>query len=254
MKDKKRLNVKKMAIIGILGAISAVLGMTPLGFIPVGPTRATIMHIPVIIGAIMEGPVVGAFVGLIFGMFSIFQAITNPTPVSVVFLNPLVSVVPRILIGIVTYYVYDTLRKLGNKKTMVILYLLWIAIILYLLKGIYGNIINLDSIYALSMNIGLLILTLIVFYITTIKYKNSSLDIILSTIAGTITNTGLVLTMIYLFYGTMFVEKLGLDPNLASKIIFGIGITNGIPEGIIAIIIVSSVVNALRGRKRIEGE
>ncbi len=254
MKDKKKLNVKKMAIIGVLGAISAVLGMTPLGFIPVGPTRATIMHIPVIIGAIMEGPVVGAFVGLIFGIFSIFQAITNPTPVSVVFLNPLVSVLPRILIGIVTYYVYDTLRKLGNKKTMVILYGLWIAIILYLVKGIYGNIINSDSIYALSMNIGLLILTIIAFYITAIKYKNSSLDIILSTIAGTITNTGLVLTMIYLFYGTMFVEKLGLDPNLASKIIFGIGVTNGIPEGIIAIIIVSSVVNALRGKKRIEGE
>lgn len=254
MNSRKKISVKKMAVIGVLAAISAVLGMTPLGFIPVGATRATIMHIPVIIGAIMEGPVVGAFVGLIFGMFSIFQAVTNPTPVSVVFLNPVVSVVPRIMIGIVTYYVYNTLRKLGNKKTMGILYVLWIAIILYLGKGIYGNIINSDTIFVLSMNIGLLILTLVAFYITAVKYKNSSLDIILSTIAGTITNTGLVLTMIYLFYGTMFVEKLGLDPKLASKIIFGIGVTNGIPEGIIAIIIVSSVVNALRGRKRIEGE
>ena len=254
MKRKKNFNVRKMAIIGVLGAISAVLGMTPLGFIPVGPTRATIMHIPVIIGAIMEGPVVGGLVGFIFGVFSIFQAITNPTPVSVVFLNPLVSVLPRILIGIVTYYVYSGLQKLGNKKTLGLLYILWIGIIIYLGKGIYGNISNSDSLYLLLMNIGLMILTLIAFYITTIRYKNSSLDIILSTIAGTITNTGLVLTMIYLFYGTMFVEKLGLDPKLASKIIFGIGITNGIPEGIIAIIIVSSVVNALRGRKRIEGE
>ena len=250
MKNKKNFNVRKMAIIGVLGAISAVLGMTPLGFIPVGPTRATIMHIPVIIGAIMEGPVVGAFVGLIFGIFSIFQAITNPTPVSVVFLNPLVSVLPRILIGLVTYYVYNSLKKLGNKKTLGILYVLWIGIILYLAKGIYGNISNSDNIYILFMNIGLMILTLIAFYITTIKYKNNSLDIILSTIAGTITNTGLVLTMIYLLYGTMFVEKLGLDANLASKIIFGIGVTNGIPEGIIAVIIVSSVVNALRGRRK----
>ncbi len=75
-----------MAIIGVLGAISIILGMTPLGFIPVGPTRATIMHIPVIIGgAIMEGPLVGGIVGLIFGLFSMFQAYTNPTPVSFVF-------------------------------------------------------------------------------------------------------------------------------------------------------------------------
>ena len=68
------------------------------------------MHIPVIIGAIMEGPVVGGFIGLIFGLFSIYQALTNPTPVSFVFLNPLVSVIPRILIGIVSYYVYNALK------------------------------------------------------------------------------------------------------------------------------------------------
>lgn len=118
MVKEKKFSVRKMAIIGVLGAISAVLGMTPLGFIPVGPTRATIMHIPVIIGALIEGPVVGAFVGLIFGLFSIFQAVTNQTPVSFVFLNPLVSIVPRVLIGITSYYVYNGLKNLGNKKAM----------------------------------------------------------------------------------------------------------------------------------------
>ncbi len=46
-----------MAIVGVLGGLSIALGLTPLGFIPVGgPTRATIMHIPVIIGGILEGP------------------------------------------------------------------------------------------------------------------------------------------------------------------------------------------------------
>ena len=39
-----------------------------------------------------------------------FQAVTNPTPVSFVFLNPIVSVLPRILIGIVTYYTYRFLE------------------------------------------------------------------------------------------------------------------------------------------------
>lgn len=250
MKNKKSFDVRKMAVIGVLGAISVVLGMTPLGFIPVGPTRATIMHIPVIIGAIMEGPIVGGLVGLIFGVFSIFQAITNPTPVSFVFLNPLVSILPRILIGIVSYYVYNTLNKLGDKRTRGLLYILWLGIIVYLSYGVYGNIKNSDSIYLLLMNIGLILLTLLMFYITTIRYKSNSLDIIISTILGTLTNTVGVLTMIYLFHGKEFVETLGLDPNAARKIIFGIGVTNGIPEAIIAIIIVLSVVNALRGRKK----
>ena len=246
----KRFDVRKLAIIGVLGGISAVLGMTPLGFIPVGPTRATIMHIPVIIGAIMEGPVVGAFVGLIFGIFSIFQAITNPTPVSFVFLNPLVSVLPRVLIGVLSFYVYDFLRKIGDKKTKGLLYLLWIGIVSYLSYGLYQNIINKDTIWYILMNLGLLVLTLVLAYLTLYKYKNASFDLIISSVVGTLTNTLGVLTMIYIFYGERFVQAIGQDPSMARKIIYGIGITNGIPETIIAIIIVTSVVGALKGTKR----
>lgn len=250
MNKKSGLSVRKLAIIGVLGGISTVLGMTPLGFIPVGPTRATIMHIPVIIGAIMEGPVVGGFVGLIFGIFSIFQAITNPTPVSFVFLNPLVSLLPRVLIGILSFYVYDFLRKIGDRKTKWLLYILWIGIIGYLSYGIYGNIVNRGSIWTILMNIGLLILTLGLSYLTLFKFKNASFDLIISSIVGTLTNTLGVLSIIYIFYGEKFVEALGQDPNIARNIIIGIGVTNGIPETIIAIIIVTSVVGALKGTRR----
>lgn len=250
MYKKRSFSVRKLAIIGVLGAISTVLGMTPLGFIPVGPTRATIMHIPVIIGAIMEGPVVGGFVGLIFGIFSIFQAITNPTPVSFAFLNPLVSILPRVLIGIFSYYVYNILSKIGDRKTKWLLYILWIGIIGYLIYGIYGNVVNEGSIWAILMNIALLILTLGLSYLSLFKFKNASFDLIISSIVGTLTNTLGVLTMIYLFYGEKFVEAIGQDPSLARNIIFGIGVTNGIPEAIIAVIIVTSVVKALKGTRR----
>ena len=250
MIKEKKLTVRKMAIIGVLGAISAVLGMTPLGFIPVGPTRATIMHIPVIIGAIMEGPLVGAIVGLIFGLFSIFQAITNPLPTSFVFLNPLVSVLPRVLIGITSYYVYDGLKKLGNKKTIYGLYLIWIGIIGYLAYGVYENIKGSGSIWMILTNVFLIIITLIMGYYTYVKAKdNKGLDVVIATIIGSLTNTVGVLFMIYLMFGERFVESIGGDPTLARKIIVGIGVTNGIPEVIIGIIITSSVVGALQ-RKR----
>jgi uncharacterized membrane protein len=249
LKEKKVFDLKKMVVIGLLGAISVVLGMTPLGFIPVGPTRATIMHIPVIIGAIMEGPIVGGFVGLIFGLFSIYQALTTPTPVSFVFLNPLVSILPRILIGIVTYYVYNTLRKMGKNKTIGLLYLLWIGIITYLSYGIYINFVNEKSIWLTLMNIGLIVLTLVIAYLTQVKFKDKALDIIISSAVGTLTNTLGVLSMVYLLYAERFVEALGGDVTIARKVIFGIGITNGIPETIIAIIIVTSVVGALRNRR-----
>lgn len=248
MVKEKKLSVRRMTVIGVLGGISVVLGMTPLAFIPVGPTRATIMHIPVIIGALIEGPIVGGMVGLIFGLFSIFQAITNPTPVSFVFLNPLVSIVPRVLIGVTSYYVYNGLKNLGNKKTINLLYLIWIGIIGYLSYEIYQNINTGASMWLILMNTGLIILTLIMAYFTYMKLRDKALDIIISTIVGTLTNTVGVLSLIYLIYGERFVEGIGGDPNLARKIILGIGVTNGIPETIIGIIITTSVVGALKNR------
>jgi uncharacterized membrane protein len=249
MKKGNRFDIRKLTIIGVLGAISVVLGMTPLGFIPVGPTRATIMHIPVIIGAIVEGPIVGAFVGLIFGMFSIYQAITAPTPVSFVFLNPIVSVLPRVLIGITAYYTYKGLNKLGTRGTMGMLYLIWAAIIAYLSRGIYLNITDYTSIWPLLMNVGLLILALGMVYLTATKFKDKALDTVIAAVVGTMTNTVGVLTMIYVLFGERFVEALGQDVEFARKVIVGIGVTNGIPESIIAIIIVTSVVSAVKRRR-----
>ena len=244
----KKFGVRKMSIVGLLGGISAVLGMTPLGFIPVGPTRATIMHIPVIIGAIIEGPAVGALAGLIFGLFSIFQALTNPTPVSFVFLNPLISVVPRVLIGITSYYVFKALNNLGNKKTLGMLNFIWISIIGYLCYGIYGNIINSQSIWLAAANIALIVLTVSIAFITNNKLRNKALDMVMASIAGTLTNTVLVLSLIYFYIAEDFVKAVGQSPELARKIIMGIGIANGIPETIIAILIVTSVAGALRRR------
>lgn len=249
MSRGKKFDVRKMTVVGVLGGISIILGMTPLGFIPVGPTRATIMHIPVIIGAIMEGPVVGGLIGLIFGLFSVFQALTNPTPVSFVFLNPLVSVVPRVLIGITSYYVFKALSSLGNRKTLGILNIIWVAIIGYLGYGIYGNIKNSQSGWQIAVNIALIVLTAVIAVITNRKFKDKALDTVIAAIAGTMTNTGLVLSLIYLIYAESFVKSLGQNPELARKIILGIGIANGIPETIIAILIVTSVVSALKRRE-----
>ena len=113
---KTRFSVRQMTMVGMLSAISIFLGLTGLGFIPIPPVKATIMHIPVIIGAIVEGPIVGALVGLVFGLFSMYQAFTTPLPTSFIFWNPIIALVPRILIGVVAYYVYILLKnKLKNK-------------------------------------------------------------------------------------------------------------------------------------------
>ena len=184
-----------MAVIGVLSAISVMMSMLPfIGYIPIGPTKATIMHIPVIIGAIIEGPVVGAIIGLIFGLTSLWNAVTQPTVTSVFFLNPLVSILPRILIGIVAYYAFQGVYKVSKK------------------------------VYTSGFVAGLI---------------------------GSLVNTAGVLGMIYILYAQQYMEKVGQAGGSAGKFLFALAITNGIPEALVAALIVSAVSVALirKGKK-----
>lgn len=185
-KVKSFSSVRKMVVTGMLAAVSILLGSTPLGFIPIGPTKATIMHLPVIIGAVMEGPLVGVGIGLIFGIFSMIQATMAPTLTSFVFLNPLVAILPRVLIGLTAYYTYKMTKSAA-----------------------------------------------------------------VSAAAGTLTNTIGVLGMIYLLYGAQFAEALGQEKAKAAALIMGIATTNGIPEIIVAVLVVSAVVTALKRIKKV---
>lgn len=104
--------VRKVVVAGALGAVSIVLILTPLGMIPwFAGASLTTMHVPAIIGAILEGPVVGAVVGGIFGVTALVRAATAPNgPVDAFFVNPLVSVLPRLLFPLVAWLVYRAFR------------------------------------------------------------------------------------------------------------------------------------------------
>ncbi len=169
---ESQLTVRRIVVAGLLGAITILLGATRLGFVPV-PTPvgdATIMHIPVIIGGILDGSLVGAILGLFFGLFSFIQA-TIP-----MFKDPLVVFLPRILIGITSALTYRGLRR-------------W----------------------------------------------NEVAAVIVAAVIGTLTNTILVLGIAVL--------RGYLPFGLAA----GFAVSNGIPEAIIAAIIVGAVVLAWKG-------
>ena len=103
---------RKIVITGILGAIAIFLGVTRWGFIPWFGISLTIMHVPVIIGAVLEGPIVGLTIGLIFGLFSLIQAAVAPnTPGDVIFTNPLISILPRLFIGPVAWLIWNALKR-----------------------------------------------------------------------------------------------------------------------------------------------
>jgi uncharacterized membrane protein len=110
------LSVRRIVITGVLAAIAILLGVTQLGFIPVPNISgsATIMHVPAIIGGVLEGPIVGLLIGGIFGIYSLLQDTSG------LFKNPLVSVVPRLLIGVVAYYGYVAVKKTNEYLALVV--------------------------------------------------------------------------------------------------------------------------------------
>ena len=116
---RSRPNVRRITIVGILSALTLALSLIPqIGYITIPGLglQITIVHIPVIIAGIIEGPVVGAFVGLIFGLSSLYTALTSPLPIAFAFLNPLVSILPRIFIGVVAWYVWRAMTTVTKDK------------------------------------------------------------------------------------------------------------------------------------------
>lgn len=132
---KQCSKTSSLVITAAIGAIIIIMAFTPFGYIPLGFMNATIIHVPVIIGSIFLGPKYGGFLGLVFGLTSVWKNTYMPNLTSFVF-SPFVkvgeyggnfwslviSIVPRVLVGIVAYVVYKELMKMlkANKSKRII--------------------------------------------------------------------------------------------------------------------------------------
>lgn len=114
------LTLRELTVVGLLAAITIILGISGYGIMALGPLNVTTLHVPALIGALVEGPRVGAFVGLIFGVYSFWQNFTAPNILSPLFINPLVSVVPRIIFPILAVLVYKSLWKVPQGPRIII--------------------------------------------------------------------------------------------------------------------------------------
>lgn len=123
MKTQKK-DTRWMVSVALMAAIVIVLANTPLGMIQLPIIKATTVHIPVIVGAILFGPMAGAILGGVFGICSLISNTMAPTLLSFAFSPFLsttgfsgvvkaiwISVGCRILIGVVAGWVWILLQK-----------------------------------------------------------------------------------------------------------------------------------------------
>ena len=122
--------VQSLAILAMFTAIIFLLTFTPLGLIDLPVIKATVLHVPVIIGSILLGPKKGAFLGGMFGLASLLKNTLVPGLSSFVF-TPLIPApgldrgspwalficfVPRILVGVTPWLVYALFRRLPGRR------------------------------------------------------------------------------------------------------------------------------------------
>jgi len=190
----------KLTLMGMFAAIIFVLAFTPIGYIQLPFIKATIIHIPVIIGAILLGPKCGGVLGFLFGVTSLINNTMTPAISSFVF-SPLIPMpatdhgsplalivcfVPRILVGIFPWFVYKGLKKLcGNKLDIVCL--------------------------------------------------------TISGVVGSLTNTLLVMHLIFFFFKDSYAAVRNVALDAVYKVILGIIAANGIPEAIVAGIFTAAI-------------
>lgn len=129
--NQATVKYRDFVLLALFTAIVFVLGLTPLGMVPLGLIKATTLHIPVIIGCLLLGPRYGAVLGFMFGLVSFLSNTMSPAVLSFAF-TPLVPVpgtpngsplsliicfVPRILVGVVPWFVYRGLQKLMKESS-----------------------------------------------------------------------------------------------------------------------------------------
>lgn len=195
---QQREKTRSLVEMALFMAIIVVLSITPLGYIPLGFMNATTVHIPVIIAGIVLGWKKGAFCGFVFGLTSFINATFRSASVLSFLFTPfrpfgngwslVIAFVPRILIGVVAFFVFKTLFNITKKK---------------------------------------------------------SISMFLAGVAGSMTNTVLVMGMAYLFFAEPYANATNITVEGVLKAVATVMVINGVPEAVIAGIIASAVCASL---------
>ena len=195
------MDTRYMATLAMFCGILLVMGATGIGFIPLPVIKATTMHIPVILGAILLGPAAGAVLGGVFGLCSIWANTTSPGLLAFAF-SPFMT----------------TEGLPGVLKS------LWIALGCRILLGVIAG--------WLWKGLKRIL-------------KQDYLALPVTAAIATICHTILVMGSIYLLLAQQYAQAKNVAITAVFGLVMGTVTASGIPEAIIAAVLVTVIGKAL---------
>ena len=199
--NRKKMDTRYMATLAMFCGILLVMGATGIGFIPLPVIKATTMHIPVILGAVLLGPAAGAVLGGVFGLCSIWANTTSPGLLAFAF-SPFMT----------------TEGLPGVLKS------LWIALGCRILLGVIAG--------WLWKGLKKLL-------------KQDYLALPVTAAVSTICHTVLVMGSIYLLLAQQYAQAKNVAITAVFGLVMGTVTASGIPEAIIAAVLVTVIGKAL---------
>ena len=196
MKNRRK-DARWMAGVAMMAAIVVLLANTPLGMIPLVVTKATTVHIPVILGAILFGPLAGGILGGVFGVCSVIINTFTPALTSFAF-SPFMS----------------TTGLSGAVKA------LWVAVGCRILIGVAAGWLW----RALSRT-----------------RVNSWTALSIVGFTGSMVNTVTVMGSIFLLFTQQYAQAKEVALEAVSGLILTTVVVNGIPEAIVATVLVAVI-------------
>lgn len=199
--NRKKMDTRYMATLAMFCGILLVMGATGIGFIPLPVIKATTMHIPVILGAVLLGPAAGAVLGGVFGLCSIWANTTSPGLLAFAF-SPFMT----------------TEGLPGVLKS------LWIALGCRILLGVIAGWLWKGMKRVL---------------------KQDYLALPVTAAIATISHTILVMGSIYLLLAQQYAQAKNVAITAVFGMVMGTVTASGIPEAIIAAVLVTVIGKAL---------
>ena len=199
--NRKKMDTRYMATLAMFCGILLVMGATGIGFIPLPVIKATTMHIPVILGAVLLGPAAGAVLGGVFGLCSIWANTTSP--------------------GLLAFAFSPFMTAEGLPG---VLKSLWIALGCRILLGVIAGWLWKGMKRVL---------------------KQDYLALPVTAAIATISHTILVMGSIYLLLAQQYAQAKNVAITAVFGLVMGTVTASGIPEAIIAAVLVTVIGKAL---------
>lgn len=185
--NQQKISTQRLVLTALFIAIVLLQSIIPwLGFIPINPmVRVTIIPFTVALGAMILGPKVGMLLGLVMGGLSFYHAWTIPMGIgALMFRDPLVAFVPRMLVGLIIGWLYwQYVRQQHGTKRLVSMFMMGAltalinTVLVITLTWIHFRVFN-TTVAGLPNNVG------IIWMFTSLAGANALLEIFLDGMLG----------------------------------------------------------------------